>query len=156
MTRTWLISCVTWLIYMCKHNSWRDSSIWEHTSQAHQISNLASKPRNSLFRTSCGNSSGRPWDPEISAGPYKTNSAYFRLILRCSKSIGSAPYAPGVAPRTQEIRLKTITTAKISNKFSRDTRTYQTRLHKSPRILIQVSTCVHEVPVSQQIYRANR
>ena len=38
-------------------------------------SNLASTPRNSLFRTSSGSLSTRSWDPEISAGPYQISSA---------------------------------------------------------------------------------
>jgi len=60
-------------------------------------------------------------------------------------------------PQTAEIGLKIITTVKISNKFSRGIPlTYQTRFHGSPRIFIQVSWCVNEVPATQKIQRSNR
>ena len=58
-------------------------------------------------------------------------------------------------PQTEEIVLKTITTVKVSNKFSREPRTDQTCFHGSPQIFKQVVTLVNGVPVTQKIYQKN-
>jgi hypothetical protein len=48
------------------------------------------------------------------------------------------PHIRYPSPQTEEVGLKTIAPAKISNKFSRSPRTYQIRFHGSPQIFIQV------------------
>jgi len=55
-------------------------------------------------------------------------------------------------PRTEEIGLTIITTAKISNKFSRESPYIQTRFLGSPQNFNQGFTWVNGVPVSQKIY----
>jgi hypothetical protein len=73
-----------------------------------------------------------------------------RLLL--VYSVNKKPNSNQIIPlwRTGEIWLQIITTAKISNKFPRES-PWITRFQGSPQIFIQGFTCVNRVPVTQKI-----
>jgi len=76
------------VLFVTKRRTLKEAKVKMEELKCVVNSNLASKPRNSFFWTSCASSSARPWDPKISVGPYKMSSAvYLRPILRCCKSI---------------------------------------------------------------------